>query len=50
MTCSAYLCPCLCADRFGLFNGKYDMAGSSDLRRIFLSYYNDINGRYMAEV
>ena len=38
------------ADRFDLFNEKYDVAGSADLRSIFLSYYNDINGSYLAEV
>ena len=40
----------LSADRFDLFNEKYDVAGSADLRSIFLSYYNDIEGSYLAEV
>ena len=44
------LCVLLFADRFDLFNEKYDVAGSSDLRSIFLSINNDIHGRYLAEV
>jgi AMP deaminase len=37
-------------DRFDLFNAKYDPAGSEDLKTIFLSFKNDVKGRYLAEL
>ena len=37
-------------DRFDRFNAKYNPAGNSSLREIFLKSENDIKGRYFAEL
>ena len=37
-------------DRFDLFNAKYKIAGSSDLKEAFLSYANDANGKHLANI
>ena len=37
-------------DRFDLFNAKYKIAGSSDLKEAFLSYANDAKGIHLANI
>ena len=37
-------------DRFDRFNAKYNPAGNSSLREIFLKSENDLKGRYFAEL
>ena len=37
-------------DRFDLFNAKYKIAGSSDLKEAFLSYANDAKGKHLANI
>ncbi len=37
-------------DRFDLFNAKYKLAGSSDLKEVFLGYANDCKGRHLAAI
>ena len=35
-------------DRFDLFNAKYKLGGSAELKEIFLGYSNFINGKHLA--